>query len=179
MCWRTKYARYRLERKAGKDLTVYKIIKKDYRGRYCPFFITFSMDIWEGKEVTSNINKITVTDKKTVVCRIEEGLHSYRGKTIAEIYPYKIAISSNSYPTTRRYSAIAKCTIPKGSSYYINENGEVVSDHLIYKKITDIPIDIGCHIDGEPLTDIRFGSKIPICALFKELKQKEKQYGKK
>lgn len=50
--------------------------------------------------------------------RIQEGYHSYSTFNIAKLYSNDLF-------------HIIECSIPKGSEYYINEGGEIVSSNLI------------------------------------------------
>ena len=57
--------------------------------------------------------------------RINEGFHSYIKLDTAENDLLYAAL----YPFT---DVIVKCIVPKGSEYYINNRGEIVSSNIIY-----------------------------------------------
>ena len=65
--------------------------------------------------------------------KIYQGFHSYREPPIESDIPF---IEDN--PLFEDDSLYVECTIPKGSTYYINRIDEIVSDSIIVNKILDI-----------------------------------------
>lgn len=68
-------------------------------------------------------------------CEVEEGFHSYKGvkivivKELEAIYIYsKNNVKLDSWSI--HDIAIMSCVIPKGSTYYENRHGEIVSDTI-------------------------------------------------
>ena len=123
---------------AEKDITVYKILGKDLNAIFTNF-----------KYVIGKINETEIKHSEKWYCLgiideeylnkkypprwrrhpdlicLGEGFHSFETEEIAKIvndYIYK------------HVDNIFKCVIPKGSEYYINEVGFIVSNSLIIKE---------------------------------------------
>lgn len=141
MCWSTYKNKNKGERTAKEDMLVYKIVKKYREFGYVSYYM--GMEYILDKEYSiNNLKAINCPDGKTI---INEGYHSYSAQECNicinhnVIYVYsknKNKLEEDHYeasiPNSDR-TAVVVCVIPKGSIYYKNEHGEIVSDHLIIK----------------------------------------------
>jgi len=112
-------------KRANKDITTYKVLVKNSEERL--------LSLFRGKkyDLNSHYYQVGSFDKQFSFALYENtfsiyiGLHSYKTLSMAKI--------------KARYSAdrvIIKCTIPKGSWYYINaKHRELVSNNLILHEI--------------------------------------------
>ena len=141
MCWSTYKNKNKGERTAKEDMLVYKIVKKYKEFGYVSYYrgMVYILD----KEYSiSNLKAINCPDGKTI---INEGYHSYSAQecnicinhNVISVYSKnKNKLEEDHYeasiPNSDR-TAVVVCVIPKGSIYYKNEHGEIVSDHLIIK----------------------------------------------
>lgn len=95
----------------------------------------------------NNLMAINCSDGETI---IKEGYHSYSAQecdicinhvfNTIDVYNKSKFLKEGYYETRLSVSvpnnestAVVACVIPKGSIYYKNEHGEIVSDHLIIK----------------------------------------------
>lgn len=130
MCWtadnKRKIERYK--KTARQNLTVYKYTEEPigYKRKYFfgligPKLTVITSESWRYKYILGRKNpKISITvDSDEISWYIQEGYHSLK-------YPPAI--------NARRYT-ILKCTIPKGTTYYENSSGEIVSEELIITEI--------------------------------------------
>lgn len=122
MCW-VSY-RLPLPKIATEDIICYKIVTCKEIKRNIKMFYSLYRD-YQYISYSSN-PKITINFKKyytTSSCwYIEEGYHSYR-----TLFKAILERLGTSYP-------IIKCIIPIGSTYYLNNEDEIVSSDII---ITD------------------------------------------
>lgn len=147
MCWVGKLT----DRKVAiENVTVYKILAMDNYGNYFSPFIGSYYSIGE-KYVLNSITpkQDYVGVNVSVTCKIYEGMHSFNGNCMVEYDTIKralvfkedgimlcsIEIFNNNPILLHTFVVIAKCTIPKGSVYYENKDGEIVSDGLIINEI--------------------------------------------
>lgn len=140
MCWRA----FKAEKKiAQKDFNVYKVLMTKEKDsilispfRYFPYCL--------GKEYKAEIHveeAIFPYEKDT----IDEGLHCYSEECMVKDVYKSIAVSNHYGQTLECYTAefyrlgtslvVIKCTIPKGSAYYENGNGEIVTEKYTLDKI--------------------------------------------
>lgn len=112
---------------AKRDIKVYKLGTYADNDSFNPFFY---------KDFTYSVN-LTVFEKVEFTNRIiERGLHSYimcklvPFGTDIDLYSCGNIIYSISVPAYAIY--LGEFIIPKGATYCLNRNGEVVSDVLIY-----------------------------------------------
>ena len=155
MCWETNKRPKRLS--AEVDVPVFKIARiKD--GMIKPYFFQFQPITYvENKTYESKIGPILREDEYfSIKYRIGDGLHSYSAEQIRLEQWYKSWIKTRVHKmtsTSRRVNntprlyrtqgcAILLCIIPKGSPYYINEAGEVVSEKLVVKHIIENPFKL-------------------------------------
>ena len=142
MCWKgRKEEAIRLE--AKKDIEVFKIIyykteKKIYKSYYWGF--EYKKDMIEKQDLRTSNN----SDGSIL---IQSGFYSYKSLDMLNVtnYPQDISVYVRSINDSETidivYSIyekdkliIAKFIIPKGSEYYENQNGEIVSNQIIFKE---------------------------------------------
>ena len=112
---------------AKRDIKVYKLRTYADNDSFNPFFY---------KDFTYSVN-LTVFEKVDFTNRIiERGLHSY---IMCELAPFVTAMDLYSCRNLICYLSLTIYTvylgefiIPKGATYCLNSNGEVVSDSLMY-----------------------------------------------
>ena len=137
MCW---YGRLLDEKVAKKDITTYKILGRKGDVYFAPY-----------RDFQYKVGKIYSTEIKpnvyNLVIEIYEGVHSlhedcrvqYSCPTAFFIYNtfglwiYSICTASN------RNVVIAKCTIPQGTRYFENEDGEIVSESIRIDEVYQTP----------------------------------------
>lgn len=146
MCWKTIYRPVKCV--AKRDIKVVKFIMSKYGEQfYTPYY---RQEIAMGQIKTSKlVDPHRVGDIIDSFYAIGEGLHSYGMNIDIVIQNGRIDIMSNgerldywfdTYNGFRVY--IAECVIPKGSSYYLNEHNEYVSDKLKYVNVVSSTEDI-------------------------------------
>lgn len=96
------------------------------------------MDYEPEKIYWTDVNPISIDSPLYLEMKIDKGFHSYSmDKTMATKDKYHIVIynmENNEIVDSIFFSdnlVIAKCIIPKGSKYYKNDLGEIVSDQII------------------------------------------------
>lgn len=115
---------------ATEDIVCYKVLKqykncrkKIYETPYQDFKVKLGAHYYqEGKKF--QIKKISASYYSGPALEIEEGLHSWQNLSKAK--------ESVGYSSYFYIKVIVKCTIPKGSEYYIGINEDYCSDNLIY-----------------------------------------------
>lgn len=127
MCW---ISRQKPEaRIAGKDIPVIKILKFN---NYTLFSFHYKFNYFKNRKY--EINNLEINDYSFIsYYTITKGFHSYSND--CKIIPlqsnfFKIIYNNkyvDAYPTP---FVKASCIIPKGSEYYLNENGEYVSNSI-------------------------------------------------
>lgn len=126
MCWISKSAPIKLI--AEKDIPVFKIVEKTNQGRNY-WSIYYERLYHLGEKVTS---KIEIRD----IYKIERGLHSYIPEVKLILCGDYLSIKDlrgwyvDGFSLSLFNLAKMNCIIPKGSEYYVNERGEVVSNQL-------------------------------------------------
>ncbi len=115
----------KLWRTANKDIIVYKLLlkKKARNGtfKYISPFKEFQYKKGEHYYQTDDWCTATVVSVGSMgfYLEINEGLHSYLNPFFAS--------------TWYNNSVLVKMVIPKGSRYFMGQNGDIVSDNLIWK----------------------------------------------
>lgn len=135
MCWYSK--KKKAARIAVEDILVYKVMyRKPNNGRFRSLYRR--MDYEPEKIYWTDVNPISIDSPLYLEMKIDKGFHSYSmDKTMATKDKYHIVIynmENNEIVDSIFFSdnlVIAKCIIPKGSKYYMNEVGEIVSDQII------------------------------------------------
>lgn len=112
---------------AKEDTTVYKYLKEkeilfSILNYYSPFVGNFRYKKDKLYDLEELHYKKRGSNGKYVYIR-EVGFHSYMKKPDV---PYYILPSN---------AVLTECIIPKGATYYVNEEGEVVSNQIIFKRI--------------------------------------------
>lgn len=140
MCWDGKDKKQIAE----KDIAVFKIVrkKKSLLKERNTFLSYYYQKHWNlNKKQESEIVKQQSNYKDSIEIHI--GLHSYdssmirivKDHMIFQIYSYISPVPLDSFLYTENLYKM-DCIIPKGSIYYENEHGEIVSDVLIPTKFT-------------------------------------------
>ena len=147
MCWiGKKEEAIRLE--AKKDIEVFKIIYKTEKKKYISYYwgFEYKKDMIEKQDLrTSNNFSDSIL--------IHSGFYSYKSLDMLNVTNYTQGINvcirsiNSSERTIDNVSSIygkdkliiAKFIIPKGSEYYENQNGEIVSNQIIFKEEVNVP----------------------------------------
>ena len=124
MCfWKTKQSKVLI---AKRDIKVYKIGVYADNGSFNPFYYD---------DFTYYINQ-TVFENVEFTNMIEQGLHSY---IMCKLEPFSTNLNLYSCGNLQHSLYIPEYVIylgefiiPKGATYCLNSNGEVVSDKLMY-----------------------------------------------
>lgn len=145
MCWESKKLKIKT---AKKDIPVWKIVHadKDIHGRYTnkchSFYKSFEYTLKVGN--TTQMSFGVLNTKNTFVGN--NGFHSYSNKvkyTIHEnnnilVYLNKLFFDYTICYYYRGNTTIAKCHIPKGSKYAINEFDEIISNNIVLDEFVEI-----------------------------------------
>lgn len=135
MCWQ-KYRHTDLQSHiAETDIVSTKVLvleENKLRAYYRKYYYTIG-----------ELNQIDFPLEVNYLGRINEGFHSYNNenikyiKTIIGIFVDNIVKKEciHLFNSTCDSLVVVECTIPKGSEYYENSIGEIVSDKLIINKI--------------------------------------------
>ena len=123
MCWETRLKECQIKRTAVNDIQVYKILKE--RRTWIFNQIKYVSPYYNFKYKLNKIykSKLKLDQTRDDVLMIENGLHSFTHLQHAEYYR---AIGEPYCETWIIFKAI----IPKGSTYYRNEIGSIVSNKL-------------------------------------------------
>ena len=156
MCWNTRYGMLSVQRTAAKDIHVKKAFVKypedDPRNGICSFFNrTFRWNI--GRIYKTHLDKpqcipLPPLNPKWHIWKVRLGFHSAKevikkwNQDEERGYLFIGKASGASYdihnkPFLENQVVIHECIIPKGSKYYVNEQGEYVSDQLIVLPIKE------------------------------------------
>lgn len=154
MCWETK--KCIKPHIADKDLHVYKICLRHYNYGALPYYQTARGFYVEGKTYDAdNFDRPYPTDilHDDCVYEIYHGMHSYScecqikqyGEIPSNVCPYIDGGGYLGHYNMRLNLFLALCSIPKGTTYYLNEKGEYVSKSIKMNKflvLTKNTIDI-------------------------------------
>lgn len=152
MCW-TKINNVEILT-AEKDIRVFKIIGKTEEESLRPYYIYNNHEYLIKEEnpfISIKINKCNEYGKETpLYYYIDEGYHSYMTASIPEVEHmgyfirvfYKTVFSNLSIYNTFGFEGfsslcLVECTIPKGTRYCVNSDGECVSEKIIIDKILE------------------------------------------
>lgn len=144
MCYQGSCFISKKARIAKRNIKVFKFAIEAPGGKVVPYFFPNRNIIYyeEGKEYTSKIHYFYDRFNNDFI--IDEGLHSYNKKLCWYkkdshfINMHSLFISPTMYFDTREELLKLDCHIPKGSIYYINCSGEMVSDKLVVDKIQKV-----------------------------------------
>ena len=122
---------------AEEDIKVFKICLKQTGKTLMSYFRTFVYEV--GVEYSATFG-IEIEDFGEIA--IYEGLHSYSTECPIKFDTY---IGKNRfidyYPPNESIVKV-ECVIPKGATYYENENGEIVSDTLRIVSCSTLPNNV-------------------------------------
>jgi hypothetical protein len=148
MCWITKKKEYIERRVADSDIHVFKICYRyidDKTDWYESAYYNYVYEIGRHYRQELGIPDLNEFDNDYI---IDEGFHSYDASSV------RIGLSGCDHIQVilkSRFGGIFKnssirtvvrlnCIIPKGASYYVNEEGEYVSSELIVKSASNVLI---------------------------------------
>lgn len=137
MCWVSLQA---VKQIAEKDIKVFKI-GESHRGMFYSMYKNFKYQLNQLYSINIYINKDD--DGGFVGSR---GFHSYDPSIVYLDIPENGIIQWAVYAGQRRldFDTViadyfkAECVIPKGTTYYENENGEIISNQIIIKNFEPI-----------------------------------------
>lgn len=143
MCWTTENSSYTKIRTAEKDIEVFKIVNLSLNPLDTEEYLFYSVykhfQYKIGGKYNCEIGEIGEVDR---LFYINEGIHSYSKKVkiihcndyIDDYYTSAICVFHNNIKLDYFYYkpiyVKLKCVIPKGSQYYENEHGEIVSNTI-------------------------------------------------
>lgn len=139
MCWICSTKNFKLQN-AEEDIVVYKVLKLENDKLSSVHFNCFP---WiEGETYGSLLQIHLVKHSDDYYFEGFQGLHSYNRKPVydGKEFIFEKFISSTCWGPALYHSdksvRLAKCIIPKGTTYAVNEAGEVISDKLQFVKLT-------------------------------------------
>lgn len=133
MCWISEEIPKR--QIADNDIPVFKMLRK---GHFDGIFVSpYFGFIYAVGKVYSKKNPITIVGGITNFM-IKEGYHSYSSKTVI-VYNRSAVYSTDNGKVDILLDCYEECTevsgyIPRGSVYYLNNQGEYVSDKIVLVK---------------------------------------------
>lgn len=147
MCWKSFSTKRPQAKIAENDIEVIKFLVRDGDDNlYSPYKQSlYEIDCEKGIE-----EELAPIHRQDCYWAIDNGLHTYSVDCKIEITWSDIHIFSRDGKTHLDYWAgdytldeadefgdvvVAICTIPKGAKYFMNKDGEVVSDRLIPEKV--------------------------------------------
>lgn len=150
MCWKTKHKELTEPKTATKPLKTFKVCK-EYPHPFNPDKVTsfyFNKEYKKDESYTLNGDIQVFYDdfQWSEKYRIDYGFHSYDpdkirtekdGGTLV-FYTTKDDYTLDVYALGSNILYRVECTVPKGSVYYENEYGEIVSDKIRIDSITEI-----------------------------------------
>ena len=130
MCWESN--KLPVKRIAKEGIYTYKVVY-DYSEFLCDSLIMgFVYEYY--KLYTQNKAIMPLCGVRTNKWIIEEGFHSYRTWLTAK----KAFEGFSTDPSIRKRIKIVQCIIPKGTTFYINEKNEIVSNGIIITNSTKV-----------------------------------------
>jgi len=142
MCWKTK--KCIKPHIADKDLHVYKICLRHYNYGALPYYQTASEFYEEGETYDADQPDKPCPSQEFDDCiyEIYRGMHSYSCKCQIKLYgeipsnvcPYIDGGGYLGHYNIKLNLLLVLCSIPKGTTYYVNENGEYVSESIKMNK---------------------------------------------
>lgn len=147
MCWKTHYLTYTKRRIAENDIKVYKVVKAMGGGIYS-YFMVKNYGFFDDDEIIkdeyfipwqfANVQAITQPSGHFLYT-IVFGYHSYSANVGTSYVNYgdeeKAFVVCGTQYQYDEHLRIMECVIPKGTAYYENEHGEIVSELIKIKKI--------------------------------------------
>lgn len=132
MCWSSKYPPIR--RSAPTSLIVYKVVAYISPSR-CRSFVMWFNYIYKHEYIEPYLNIEEFKDIHR--WKIYRGFHSFVSLDKA-VEEYEQAALRN------RRIALVECIIPKDSTFYKNENNEIVSDRIIINRVLKTNAKLPC-----------------------------------
>lgn len=140
MCWICSSDNFKLQN-AEEDIVVYKVLQLENGKLHSPNFNCFT---WiEGETYGSPLDIHLFRANASYYFEGLQGMHSYKQNPRYDAY-YEAYMFRRFYSPKRsvpvQYNltkgmCVAKCIIPKGTTYAINEHGEVISERLQFIKL--------------------------------------------
>lgn len=152
MCWITYFTKHGTPIKAEKDVKVFKVCTVDREGYAVPYYMHYSLCLRYKKGETYHLPyELKIFENSTALhhssgFHADYGFHAYNsehcqyGKSGENILTSDIEVLTVSdvddkhrcdYYRPQLYgNAILECSIPEGTTYYENENGEIVTDAI-------------------------------------------------
>lgn len=134
MCWSSKYPP--IKRSAPTSLIVYKVVVYISPLR-CRSFIMWFDYIYKHEYIESYLNIEELGDIYIYRWKIHRGFHSFVSLDKA-VEEYKKALLGD------RRIALVECIIPKDSTFYKNEKGEIVSNRIIINRVLKTDAKLSC-----------------------------------
>ena len=132
MCWLGTEA---IQKIAEKDFYVYKIGRVVWNG----IFFSYIKNFVYNPKCSNKIISLIVQIPCRGTCVIQEGYHSYKWIAFDNTNPYERCLYLGNYNFALKenillykHCCIATFIVLKGSVYYENEFGEIVSSEIIY-----------------------------------------------
>ena len=139
MCWMTNRKEHAKKLKADCDLKVFKVVLATDRNTAKPYFFNNpAIEYQKNKTYTGKVIKLQKS-KSSMWFKyyIMNGFHSYDIKKLQPVRPSysdSILVQDSDENVLEFYheegAIVMECTIPKGTTYYENEKGEIVSDSI-------------------------------------------------
>lgn len=145
MCWTTRKAKLAKQKIADRPIRVFKVCQTINEGTsVVPYFYCFNIEYKTGDTYTINLNEPSF-EFDTLVYTIQKGFHSYNSAKNTILTANHVIVSVRcergyriGYYEKCKHLVKVDCTIPKGSTYYENEIGEIVSDTIRIDSFTPI-----------------------------------------
>lgn len=140
MCWICSTDNFKLQN-SEEDIVVYKVLQLENGKLHSPNFNCFT---WiKGETYGSPLDIHLFRYKHCYYFEGLQGMHSYKQNpeydASCEAYTFR-SFNSPKHSVPVRYAlnkgmCVAKCIIPKDTTYAINEHGEVISERLQFIKL--------------------------------------------
>lgn len=136
MCWSNKNIKMK---KAKRDIKTKKVVEKIINKDSCCYKSLYYGYLYERNIKTPNININPIKNPGITepLYKITKGYHSYTNKIITtSINPHYIEIYNKNkfldyFSLLYKIICVVDCIIPKGTKYYLNNDGEYVSETII------------------------------------------------
>ena len=133
MCWVSAKA---IQKIAEKDFYVYKIGRVVWNG----IFVSYIKNFVYNPKCSNKIIPLMVQIPCRGTCVIQEGYHSYKWIAFDDTNPRERCLYLGNYDNALKenlslyggYCCIGTFIIPKGTEYFENEHGHIVSSEIIY-----------------------------------------------
>jgi len=133
MCWVSKTLKKRIATKDIKTFKVGDVIDDQLKSYYQDFFYDFNL------LYSTNVEPDYI---HPYFHYILNGFHSYnfkKCKYFKDKFTNMLSVKSSRIVIDKYYSSasVVECIVPKGTEYYENEYGEIVSNQIIINKILE------------------------------------------